>query len=407
MDTIDIAIIGGGAAGFFGAVTCGRANPSAKIRIFEKTRQLLTKVRISGGGRCNVTHACFEPSSLIRHYPRGQKALLGPFSKFQPKDTIEWFEKRGVVLKVEQDGRMFPVTDDSSTIVTCLMTEAESLGVEVHCETEVAGIERLADGGFSLIFDRKNPARCGRVLFACGGSARSYRLIESLGHKIAPPVPSLFTFNISDPRLENLSGVSLSKVRVGIPEIGLEETGPLLITHWGMSGPAVLKISAWGARKLHDLKYRATLEVNWLPDWTSEQVHSQLRLMKETAAKKIVAAESCFNLPKNLWKKLLEHASIDHSRLFAYLSKNEMLRLEEALLRSKFAVEGKSTYKEEFVTCGGVCLDEVNFKTMESRICPGVHFAGEILDIDGVTGGFNFQNAWTTAWLAGQAMALN
>lgn len=407
MKKIDIAVIGGGAAGFFGAIACAEANTSSryKILILEKTNQLLTKVRISGGGRCNVTHACFDPHLLIKNYPRGHKALIGPFSRFQPKDVVEWFEKRGVLLKIEEDGRMFPVTDDSSTIVSCLMEQSRSLGIEVLCKTEVVAIEKM-ENGFSLICGNDGPIQCRQILFACGGNRRTYPLIESLGHTIMPPVPSLFTFNISDPRLENLSGVSFSKVRLRIPEIGLEEEGPLLITHWGMSGPAVLKISAWGARKLHDLNYRTALEVNWLPDFTPIQVLSELQTMKESKAKKMVAGEKCFDLPKAFWKKLVESLSIDSSKLFAHLSKIEMRQLSEQLVSSKFMIEGKSTYKEEFVTCGGVRLEEINFKTMESRICTNVYFAGEILDIDGITGGFNFQNAWTTSWLAGQAIGL-
>ncbi len=395
-----IIVIGGGAAGFFGAITCARAHPGHSVILIEKMRQVLAKVRISGGGRCNVTHSCFDPAQLVRAYPRGGKALLGPFHRFQPRDTIEWFKECGVELKTEADGRMFPVSNSSETIIQCLMQEAEKAGVILMRETEVLGIEP----GFTVQLKDQESLHADALLLATGSSKKGYEWAQHLGHTIIPPVPSLFTFNIKDERIEDLSGVSVPHVKVQIEGTDLKQEGPLLITHWGMSGPAILKLSAWGARILHDLNYEATLRVNWAPNQKPDQVRADLQEMRTSRGKKTVWTEILYGLPKNLWKKLIAAAGIKEDRLFAQLSNQELQGLTVQLTDARFPICGKSTNKDEFVTCGGVALNEVNFQTMESKLCPGLYFAGEILDIEGITGGFNFQNAWTTAWIAGNSM---
>ncbi len=395
-----IVVIGGGAAGFFGAITCARAHPGHSVILIEKMRQVLAKVRISGGGRCNVTHSCFDPAELVRAYPRGGKALLGPFHRFQPRDTIQWFKECGVELKTEADGRMFPVSNRSETIIQCLMQEAEKAGVVLMRETEVLGIEP----GFTVQLKDQESLHADALLLATGSSKKGYEWAQHLGHTIIPPVPSLFTFNIKDERLEDLSGVSVPHVKLQIEGTDLKQEGPLLITHWGMSGPAILKLSAWGARILHDLNYEATLRVNWVPDRKPDQVRTDLQEMRTSRGKKTVWTEILYGLPKNLWKKLVAAAGIKEERLFAQLSNQELQGLTAQLTDGRFPISGKSTNKDEFVTCGGVALNEVNFQTMESKICPGLYFAGEILDIEGITGGFNFQNAWTTAWIAGTSI---
>ncbi len=395
-----VVVIGGGAAGFFGAIACARAHSGYSVILIEKMRQVLAKVRVSGGGRCNVTHSCFDPAQLVRSYPRGGKALLGPFHRFQPRDTIAWFKECGVELKTEADGRMFPVTDSSETIIQCLMKEAERAGVTLMRETEVLGIEP----GFTVALKDRESLHCEAILLATGSSKKGYEWAEHLGHTILPPVPSLFTFNIKDERLEGLSGVSVPHARVRIEGTSLTQEGPLLITHWGMSGPGILKLSAWGARVLHDLNYEAELVVAWVPNLSREQIKADFQSMRASKAKRLLVAEPLYGLPKNLWKKLLAGAGIKEDRLFAQVSNQEIQNLSAQLLEGRFPISGKSTNKDEFVTCGGVKLDEVNFQTMESKRCPGLYFAGEILDIDGVTGGFNFQNAWTTAWIAGTSL---
>jgi hypothetical protein len=400
---LTLIVIGGGAAGFFGAIAAAQANPDARVILLEKTRQPLAKVRISGGGRCNVTHACFDPALLVQHYPRGNKALRGPFTRFQPRDTIAWFAACGVQLKTEADGRMFPVTDSSETIIHCLLNQARLANVEVRTECGVSAIERK-ETGFELLLNNEERLSCARLLVATGGTAKTFGWLEALGHTIQPLVPSLFTFNVPDSPLKELSGISVPKAHLHIEGTSLEQTGPLLITHWGFSGPAVLKLSAWGARLLHDCAYQAKLVVNWLPEDSLQELRQKLLDYKSTYPTRLVVTDSPTELPRNLWKKLAETAGIEAGLRWAFLSKQHLDALLRILHSGVFKISGKTTYKEEFVTCGGVCLDEVNFKTMESRVVPGLYFAGEVLDIDGVTGGFNFQNAWTTSWLAGQAM---
>jgi predicted Rossmann fold flavoprotein len=400
-----IVVIGGGAAGFFGAIACANADSSHEVILLEKNRQVLSKVRVSGGGRCNVTHACYDPALLVKNYPRGGKALHGPFTRFQPRDTVEWFESRGVPLKAESDGRIFPMTDKSETIIHCLTQEAHARHVKVKTETGVASIAQDKDG-FAVHLSDQSTLECDCLLIATGSSPKTFEWLKSLGHSIEPPVPSLFTFNVPTSPLLDLAGISVPRAHVKIEDTSLEQTGPLLITHWGFSGPAVLKLSAWGARILHDLAYKALLKINWLPDIRHEELTQILLECKNQYPARQIANESPVNLPKNLWKKLVDLASISSEQRWSSLSKKNLQELIHYLTSHPFTIEGKSTYKEEFVTCGGVKLDEVNFKTMESRLCPGLYFAGEVLDIDGITGGFNFQSAWTTSWIAGHAIAL-
>lgn len=412
--SLEVIVIGGGAAGFFGAITCATANPFVKVTLLEAARQPLAKVRISGGGRCNVTHHCFDPAQLVHNYPRGGKALRGAFSRFQPKDTVAWFESRGVPLKTEADGRMFPVTDNSETIINCFLQEAKKAGVNLRVGTAVKKItklESIADSAskrFAIEFKNGEIVKCDRVLIATGSNPLGYRWAKNLGHNIESPVPSLFTFNIKDNRLQDLAGVSVDNVRVSLlsnDKNKLEQTGALLITHWGISGPAILKLSAWGARILAENNYRLSLQINWLPQYNQETLKEHLLLKKTEIAKKKIISYCPLYLPKRLWQSLINYLDISEEKIWTELSKKELNKLVNELIKGTYKIEGKGVFKEEFVTCGGVNIKEINFKTMESKICPGLYFAGEILDIDGVTGGFNFQSAWTTGWLAGKAMA--
>lgn len=401
-----VLVVGGGAAGFFGAITCAEAHPQAQVILIEAGRQPLSKVRISGGGRCNVTHACFEPALLIQHYPRGGKALRGAFTRFQPRDTIAWFARHGVSLKTEADGRLFPTTDDSGTIVECLMQAAEQAGVKLWTGTPVAQITHT-DHQFELILKSGNRVQGDRLLLATGSQQQGYHFAKALGHVIEPPVPSLFTFTIPDSELRSLAGIAVepAQVRLILPDAKpLEQTGAVLVTHWGLSGPAILKLSAWGARVLHDRHYQASLQVNWLPSLKPEAIRQALLAAKEQNGRKTIASVCPFALPRRLWHYLISRATLPEEERWATLSKSALNQLVQELTQGHYSVQGKGVFKDEFVTCGGVRLKDVDFKTMESRLCPGLYFAGEILDIDGVTGGFNFQSAWTTGWLAGQAI---
>ena len=394
-----VIVIGGGAAGFFGAIACAIAHPHAEVTLLEAGRSPLAKVRISGGGRCNVTHHCFDPAQLVQYYPRGGKALRGAFTRFGTSDTIAWFAARGVQLKSEADGRMFPVTDRSETIIECLVEAAAKAGVKLRTGTAVKAVRRTT-AGFEVELNREK-YRGDRLLLATGSNPLGYRWAKDLGHTVSPPVPSLFTFNINDPRLQDLAGVSVDRVHLRFLD-GIAQTGPLLITHWGISGPAVLKLSAWGARVLHDHRYRLPLIINWVPDYHSDSLRQYLLEIKSQTPKKRIASSCPLALPKRLWQRFVTNLGI--AQTWAEVSKKELNQLVQELTQGSYQISGKGVFKEEFVTCGGITLKEVNFKTMESRCCPGLYFAGEILDIDGVTGGFNFQSAWTTAWLAGQAM---
>lgn len=398
-----VVVVGGGAAGFFGAIACAQANSNCRVILLEKARQVLSKVRISGGGRCNVTHSCFDPGTLIQNYPRGGKELRGAFSRFQPRDTIQWFESRGVDLKVESDGRMFPTTDSSETIISCLMQQVKMSGVELWTETGVISCEK--NHHFQVMLTNGESLSCDYLLVATGSSSKVSTWLEKLGHRLEAPVPSLFTFNVPSSPLRDLAGISVPKAKLSLEECGLQQIGPLLITHWGFSGPAVLKLSAWGARLLHDKKYYTKLKINWLPDVNPENLKHRMIEYRQIYAARLVTSDCPFTLPKNLWKAFLEMAKIPENLRWSALSKQQIQDMISILNGCQFQIEGKSTYKDEFVTCGGIKLQEVDFKTMESKICPGLYFAGEVLDIDGVTGGFNFQNAWTTSWLAGNAIA--
>lgn len=400
-----IFILGGGAAGFFAAITCAEANSRVRVTVLEKTRALLSKVRISGGGRCNVTHACFDPALLLQHYPRGGAVLHGPFTRFQPRDTMAWFERRGVPLKTEADGRVFPATDRSETIVDCLLHSAKQAGVAIRTQVSLVSIEHDARSGFVLRSKTGEAFTADRILLATGSNPQGYAGAAALGHSIEPPVPSLFTFTVVDSRLHGLAGISVANVRVRIKDTTLVQSGPLLVTHWGLSGPAILKLSAWGARLLHDRSYRAHLIIDWLPAHRDDDVRRDLQTIKSDQARRVIGSSSPLGLPLRLWRRQVEAAGIGGEQRWAELSKRQMAALIDQLKHSAYDVSGRGEFREEFVTCGGVNLDEVNFKTMESRLCPGLYFAGEILDIDGLTGGFNFQAAWTTGWLAGRAMA--
>lgn len=402
-----IVVVGGGAAGFFGAIACAEAYPQDSVLLLEASPQMLSKVRVSGGGRCNVTHACFEPTGLVQNYPRGSKALRGPLTRFQPQDTVDWFKARGVSLKTEADGRMFPVTDSSETVVDCLVRTARSAGVEIQTGVSVVYVTRTDQASPFQLQLKYQSLTCDRLLLATGSHPLGYRIAASLGHPLVSPVPSLFTFNLRDKRLEGLAGVSVGTAQVKLMVDGqkaLEQSGPLLVTHWGLSGPAVLKLSAWGARLLHDVRYRAVLQINWLPNLGTDALRAALLQAKADHPKRAVMNYSPVELPQRLWQRLATAAEIDPGLRWADLSKRSINLLLQELLQGRFEIQGKGFFKDEFVTCGGVQLKDVNFKTMESRCCPGLFFAGEILDIDGVTGGFNFQNAWTTAWIAGQSL---
>lgn len=406
-----IAVIGGGAAGFFGAISAAQHNPKAKITIFESTDQPLDKVRISGGGRCNVTHNCMMPPELVKGYPRGYKELLGPFNTFGPKNTIVWFTERGVKLKAEKDGRMFPVTDSSSTIIDCLMKAAADAGIQLRLNTLVKKITQETNEKsqpiFTLELHETKSETFDRVLIATGSGHQGYRFAQSLGHTIVTCVPSLFTFKISDLRLNDLSGNTFEQVHLTLSDKGtklLEQRGPMLVTHWGLSGPAVLKLSAWGARMLHERKYHADLFVNFVPDSSQEDVLQRMRTFKDQHGRKRVMNDSPFDLPKRFWSRIVDYVEIPEVCLWSAIKKEQLAALCEQLTQAKFAIIGKGIFKEEFVTCGGVALNEVDFRTMQSKVCPGLYLAGEVLDIDGITGGFNFQSAWTTGWIAGKSI---
>jgi len=400
-----IVVGGGGAAGFFGAIAAAESAPHARVVILEKGPRTLSKVRISGGGRCNVTHSCFDARELSRRYPRGERALIAPFSRFGPADTVAWFESRGVQLKTEADGRMFPITDSSQTIIDCLTTAAEKSGVRILNNTGLTMIEKREGGGFLLDLSNGERMECDRLLWAGGGCRPERHPAVSLGHSLMPPVPSLFTFHIDTPWLRELPGISVASAQVSVPGTHLKECGPLLVTHTGLSGPAVLRLSAWGARELYDLHYEFPLRINWLPETNRDSLIEALQACRETSGGQTILRTRWNPLPARLWESLVIHAGIARDTKWARLSRTETLKLASLLTSTELPVRGKSTNKEEFVTCGGIPLSEVDFKTMGSRIVPGLHFAGEALDIDGITGGFNFQAAWTTGWIAGHAMA--
>lgn len=404
-----LAVIGGGAAGFFGAVNAARQHPGLHVIIFERGREVLSKVRISGGGRCNVTHHCFDPEILCKAYPRGSKELRWAFEQFQARDTVNWFEQRGIDLKTESDGRMFPVTDDSATIINCLKAEARKHKVEVRTQTAVEAVLPADESSYRLHLKGQQPMVADAVLIATGGSNRSnrYDWLRELGHSIAEPVPSLFTFNFRNKVFKDLAGISVPNASVSIEGTSFQHTGPVLITHWGLSGPAVLKTSAWAARYLYDEEYRFAIRVNWLYPKKEQEVREGLRSLRQSNARKQLNKQDLFDLPNRLWERLIELTDIDPGLRWAELSNHQIHQLVQHLSRAKYRIQGKTTYKDEFVTSGGIPLEEVNMGTMESKVCPNLYFAGEVLNIDGITGGYNFQSAWTTGWIAARHLAVS
>jgi predicted Rossmann fold flavoprotein len=397
-----IVVIGAGAAGFFSAIHNKQNNPKSRVIILEKSAHVLSKVKISGGGRCNVTHACFDPKQLCNYYPRGAKALRSVFYRFQPEDTMTWFEDRGVKLKIESDNRVFPVSNNSQSIIDCLEKTAFKLEIEVYTQVKIKSIKK-ENKLFYIENDKKNNIQCHKLILATGSSKFGYELAKKLGHNIKGPVPSLFTFKVADSNLHKLSGLSV--LNGGVTLAGqkkLSHQGPLLITHWGLSGPAIIKCSAWHAEELFDKKYQVGCSINWIPHLNNQQVLDQLHMFKTKHAKKKIGTISLLEtLPTRLWGYLLAKIKVDVNRSWNCLSAKELNKIAIELQASKFNIIGKGIFKEEFVTCGGVDLDEINFKTMESKKCRGLHIVGELLDIDGITGGFNFQNAWSTGFVSG------
>jgi len=423
----DVIIIGGGAAGFYCAIHIAEANPELKIAILERGKQVLSKVKISGGGRCNVTHAEYEPSSLVKNYPRGEKELLGPFHIYSTADTVAFFEKRGIRIKTESDGRMFPVSNTSQTIIECFLSEIQKYGITLLKSSSVINILphndlKLDEEFIWQVQSVKKIYHAKRILVATGSSTKIWNLLEQLGHKIVAPVPSLFTFNINDTRISGIPGLSthariaiLPRQMMGkeinskfknraIKALNLIAEGPVLITHWGLSGPAVLKLSARAARLLHEYNYRFRVRINWMPDYHKQGLLSLFNDIKQIDPKKTIYKTRAIDIPARLWGKLVVASDIARDLKWADVSRKQLERLSQFITASEFNVEGKSTFKEEFVTAGGVDLKEVNFKTFESKILPNLYFAGEVLNIDAVTGGFNFQNAWTGAYIAARAI---
>jgi predicted Rossmann fold flavoprotein len=401
-----LIVIGGGAAGIFCAINAARMSPGLRVTVLEKTGKLLSKVKVSGGGRCNVTHACFDIDEMAGRYPRGRNYVRKAFHRWFTTDTIEWFRQRGVELKTEADGRMFPVTDSSQTIIDGLMREVNAYGVEVRMQAEVKVVEKRGEG-FTVTLADGRVLSADRVCIACGGYPKSamFDWIRALGHTIEEPVPSLFTFNLPGDPIVNLMGVSLPAVQVKIAGTKLVERGPVLITHWGLSGPAVLRLSAWGARELAGRGYQFTIGVNWLPEVSEPELRERLQALRyEWAAKKMGSA-SPLGIPRRLWDHWLDISGVDKDLRWADLPGRDQNRLAGLIGAATFTVKGKTTFKEEFVTAGGVRLAEVDPGSCESRKVPGLYFAGEILDVDGVTGGFNFQHAWTSGWIVAAEVA--
>ncbi|MCZ8198134.1 MAG: NAD(P)/FAD-dependent oxidoreductase [Flavobacterium sp.] len=397
----DIILVGAGAAGFFTAINIVEKNPKLKVAILERGKEVLTKVRISGGGRCNVTHACFVPNDLVKFYPRGEKELRGPFHQFCSGDTIEWFEKNGVELKIEDDGRMFPISDSSQTIIDCFTNATKKLGIDVLTNQSVQSIFKAED--YWKVETNSETFACQKLVMTTGSNPKIWEMLSEIGHSIIEAVPSLFTFNIKDNRIKDLMGLS-AFASVKVKNTKLESSGPLLITHWGMSGPGILRLSAWGARELFDKNYQFVLQVNWLNDLTFEETIEKLKELKQEHSKKAVSKKSPFELPNRLWESLVLASEISEETKWADLSKNQLTNLANQLTNGEFQVNGKSTFKEEFVTAGGIDLKEINFKTMESKLHRNLYFAGEILNIDAITGGFNFQNAWTGGFIVANSL---
>lgn len=401
MAVFDLIVIGGGAAGFYGAIQAAEARPGTKVLILEKSRKLLSKVRISGGGRCNVTHKCFEPLKLSRHYPRGEKQLRPVFKKYDARTTVGWFASRGVILKTEEDGRMFPVTNTSQTIIDCFISLAEKLNIAIETGAGVVEIMQH-ENCFGALTETGNRYEAISLLVAIGGSPKpeAYSFIRALGHSIRPPIPSLFTFNDADKNFSDLMGIAVPRAEVRIAGTKFRQGGPVLITHWGLSGPAVIKLSAWAAEYLHAVHYNFTAMVSWIGPVPEETLRADLSEQKRSRMKQKIWSNPLFELPQRLWTRLCELSEVPETKLWGDVSQRNINKLIENLIRCRFSIKGKTTFKDEFVTCGGVELGEVNLETMESKKVKGLYFAGEVLNVDGETGGFNFQAAWSTAFLA-------
>lgn len=399
-----IAIIGAGAAGCFAAANI-KWVPGQEVAVFEKTGKVLQKVKVSGGGRCNTTHACFDIPELVDRYPRGKQLLRKSLYRFGPADTIEWFESRGVKLKAEPDGRMFPVTDSSQTIIDCIWEEMMQQKVQVYYHKSLGKIEKKEDG-FLLHFADGSTYEAHKVLIACGGfpKAEQYQWLKELRHTIQPPVPSLFTFNIPKHPITELMGVVVQEAGLKITGTKLAETGPLLITHWGMSGPVVLRTSAWAARELNERNYEFKIQVNWLNDRTEADLKEYIAQLRRAQGKQLVQHKNPFDLPRRLWEYQLVQCGIKDDVRWGDLPAAGQNKLIERLIRDTYEVKGKTTFKEEFVTCGGISLSEIDPHTMESRVVPGIYFAGELMDVDGITGGFNFQHAWASSYIVAQQL---
>ena len=409
----NIAIIGGGASGIFAAIRCAEVakekNININIKVFEASKRFLKKVKISGGGRCNVTHHIFDPKNLILNYPRGKKELLSPFIKFQASDTVKWFEDRGVKIKHEKDGRMFPVTDNSETIIDCFMKETKKYKVQLVTQSNIKSIKKLENGKLSLLINKDKNFIADSVLIATGSMPSGYRLAKTLGHTITEIAPSLFTFKIEDLILENLAGTSFANSSLTLKINNAKEfyqKGPLLITHWGLSGPALLKLSAWAAREMMHSNYKAKIIINWLGFESINDVKNILNNIKNNNTKVKIGNVYPLKITKRFWHQLLMKSGVEKEKNWSEINKKEFNIIVTNLFNCELEVLGKSRFKEEFVECGGINLKEINFKNMESKVCPGIYFSGEIMDIDGITGGFNFQNAWTSGWIAGSNMAL-
>ena len=399
-------MVGGGAAGFFTAITAAETYPSAIVRLYELSQKTLSKVKISGGGRCNVTHHCFDPDELASHYPRGSRELRAAFYRWQPQDTIDWFAERGVVLKTENDGRMFPNTDSSQTIIDCFHQAMRKAGVKLITGTGLRKLSKSKEETFSLELTDDSFAEANAVCITTGSLKASSltRTLEDLGHTIEPLAPSLFAFNVTDKRIHDLSGLSVQNASVRVLPDSNAQNGPLLITHRGFSGPAILRLSAWEARRLQQQQYDFEIAINWLNDWSEHQVREYFTQLRKQQGATPIKRKVFDTLPRRLWERIVATAGISDTTQWSQLSKAMEIKLIQELIAARFSVRGKTTNKDEFVTCGGICLKEVDFRTMESRKVSGLYFAGECLDIDGITGGFNFQAAWTTGRIAGEAI---
>ncbi len=401
----DLIVIGGGAAGFFGAIQAAEMKPGLQVLILEKSSKLLSKVRISGGGRCNVTHHCYNPFELARHYPRGEKSLKDPFRSFHAEHMVKWLGSKGVILKSESDGRMFPVTNSSETIIACFISQSEQLKIKIYLSKRVSRIDKginLLD----IVCEDGEVYNAKKILIAMGGNAATaaYNFIADLKHTIKDPIPSLFTFNDSGKTFKDLMGVAVPAAYLKIVGTKFSQEGALLVTHWGLSGPAVIKLSAWAAEYLHQVHYEFTVLVSWIGRVKEEEVRIQLMDHKKSKGRQKVMSNSMFSIPHRLWQRLCELADVEETKTWSELSLKKVNKLIEFLIRCPFEIKGKTTFKEEFVTCGGVDLREVDLDTMESKLVKNIFFAGEVLNIDGETGGFNFQSAWTTAFIAAKAI---